>query len=97
MFYREVGDLKTSYRSDQAVLTITQERWAVLALVAFMYMAVPFIADDFWLNTVIIPTLIFALAALGLNLLVGYAGLISLGTGGFMGVGAYACYKLTSI
>ena len=97
MFYREVGDLKTSYREDQATLTITQERWAVLALVAFMYVVVPFIADDFWLNTIIIPTLIFALAALGLNLLTGYAGLISLGTGGFMGVGAYACYKLTSI
>ena len=96
MFYREVGDLKTSYREDQAVLTITQERYAVFALIALMYLVVPFIADDFWLNTIIIPTLIFALAALGLNLLVGYAGLISLGTGGFMGVGAYACYKLTS-
>jgi branched-chain amino acid transport system permease protein len=97
MFYREVGDLKTTYRSDQAVLTITQERYAVMGLLAFMYLIVPFIADDFWLNTVIIPTLIFSLAALGLNILVGYAGLISLGTGGFMGVGAYACYKLTSI
>ncbi len=96
MFYREVGDLKTSYREDQAVLTITQERIFVLALIAFMYVVVPFIADEFWLNTIIIPTLIFSLAALGLNLLVGYAGLISLGTGGFMGVGAYACYKLTS-
>jgi branched-chain amino acid transport system permease protein len=96
MFYREVGDLKTSYREDQAVLTITQERYAVFGLIAFMYLVVPFIADDFSLNTIIIPTLIFSLAALGLNLLVGYAGLISLGTGGFMGVGAYACYKLTS-
>lgn len=97
MFYREVGDLKTSYRSDQAVLTITQERYAIMALLAFMYLVVPLIADDFWLNTVIIPALIFSLAALGLNILVGYAGLISLGTGGFMGVGAYACYKLTTI
>lgn len=96
MFYREVGDLKTSYRSDQAVLTITQERYAVMGLLAFLYLLVPLIADDFWLNTIIIPTLIFSLAALGLNILTGYAGLISLGTGGFMGVGAYACYKLTS-
>ncbi len=96
MFYREVGDLKTTYRADQQVLTITQERYAIFAFLAFLYVVVPFIADDFWLNTIIIPTLIFALAALGLNILVGYAGLISLGTGGFMGVGAYACYKLTS-
>ena len=68
MFYREVGDLKTTYRDDQAVLTITQERFFVYALIAFMYLAVPFIADEFWLNTIIIPTLIFSLAALGLNL-----------------------------
>jgi len=57
---------------------------------------VPFWFNDFWLNSIMIPTLIFALAAIGLNLLLGYAGQISLGTGGFMGVGAYACYKLTT-
>ena len=61
-----------------------------------MYLVVPLVADDFWLNTIIIPTLIFSLAALGLNLLTGYAGLVSLGTGGFMGVGAFACYKLAT-
>ena len=44
----------------------------------------------------LIPFLIFSLAAIGLNLLTGYAGLLSLGTGGFMGVGAYACLKLTT-
>ena len=48
------------------------------------------------LNAVMIPFLIFSLAAIGLNLLTGYTGLLSLGTGGFMGVGAYACYKLTT-
>jgi branched-chain amino acid transport system permease protein len=45
---------------------------------------------------VLIPFLIFALAAIGLNLLTGYTGLLSLGTGAFMGVGAYACLKLTT-
>jgi branched-chain amino acid transport system permease protein len=43
-----------------------------------------------------IPFLIFALASIGLNLLTGYTGLLSLGTGAFMGVGAYSCYRLTS-
>jgi branched-chain amino acid transport system permease protein len=43
-----------------------------------------------------IPFMIFALASIGLNLLTGYTGLLSLGTGAFMGVGAYACYKLTT-
>ncbi len=97
MLYREVGNLKTSYRADQAVLPLRQERYFVYGLIAFMYLVVPFIADDFWLNTIIIPTLIFSLAALGLNILTGYAGLISLGSGGFMGVGAFACYKLATI
>ena len=40
--------------------------------------------------------LVLALAATGLNLLTGYTGLLSLGTGGFMGVGAFACYKLAT-
>ena len=44
-----------------------------------------------------IPFLVFSLAAIGLNLLTGYTGLLSLGTGAFMGVGAYACYKLTTL
>ncbi len=96
MFYREVGDLKTTYLEDSVVLPIAQERYAIYFFLAFLYLVVPFIADDFWLNTIIIPTLIFSLAALGLNLLTGYAGLVSLGTGGFMGVGAFACYKLAT-
>ncbi|MEO1651518.1 MAG: branched-chain amino acid ABC transporter permease [Pseudomonadota bacterium] len=97
MLYREVGDYKANYQSDQAILPIPQEKIALGVLLGFMFVAVPFIADDFWLNTILIPTLIFALAAVGLNILTGYAGLISLGTGGFMGVGAYACYKLTTM
>ena len=48
-------------------------------------------------TSILIPFLIFALATIGLNILTGYTGLLSLGTGGFMGVGAYACYKLTTI
>ena len=44
-----------------------------------------------------IPFLVFTLATIGLNILVGYTGQLSLGTGAFMGVGAYSCYKLTTI
>jgi branched-chain amino acid transport system permease protein len=53
--------------------------------------------SDFWISAVLIPILVYALAAIGLNVLTGYAGQVSLGSGGFMGVGAYACYKLTTI
>ena len=53
--------------------------------------------SEFFCSSVMIPLLVFSLAAIGLNILTGYTGLISLGTGAFMGVGAYACYKLTPL
>jgi branched-chain amino acid transport system permease protein len=58
--------------------------------------ALPLVADEYWLQAVLLPFLIYALAALGLNLLTGYAGQVSLGTGGFMAVGAYSAFKLSS-
>ncbi len=97
MFYREAGQYKTSYRADQAVFPIRQDLYGICAILAILFAVVPWAFNDFWLNSIMIPTLIFALAAIGLNLLTGYAGQLSLGTGGFMGCGAYACYKLITI
>ncbi len=97
MFYREIGQFKTNYRDDQAVFPILQDKIAIWIMLAFMFVVVPLTFNDFWLGGIMIPTLIFALAAVGLNLLTGYAGQLSLGTGGFMGVGAYSCYKLVTI
>ena len=95
MFYREAGQFKTSYAADMAVFPLRQDRIGLAAIVLAAY-TVAFTGSDFLLQAVLIPFLIFALAAIGLNLLTGYAGLLSLGTGAFMGVGAYACYKLTT-
>ena len=97
MLYRETGQFKTNYSDDQAVFPILQDRIGIGILLAFLFIVVPLTFNDFWLGGIMIPTLVFALAAVGLNLLTGYAGQLSLGTGGFMGVGAYACYKLTTI
>jgi branched-chain amino acid transport system permease protein len=96
MLYREAGQFKSDYASDQAVFPILQDRIGI-AIILAVAIAIPFSGNDFLLNAVMIPFLIFSLAAIGLNLLTGYTGLLSLGTGAFMGVGAYACYKLTSI
>lgn len=96
MIYREAGQLKTSYAADQAMLPITQDRWFLLAMLFVGYVVVPFVADEYWLQAVLIPFLVYAMAAIGLNLLTGYAGQLSLGTGGFMAVGAYATYKMTT-
>jgi branched-chain amino acid transport system permease protein len=96
MFYRETGQFKTSYQSDQSVFPILQDRIGIVVIVIAAYGLV-FTHNDFFINAMMIPFLIFSLAAIGLNILTGYTGLLSLGTGAFMGVGAYACYKLTSI
>ncbi|MGY4504333.1 ABC-type branched-subunit amino acid transport system permease subunit [Bradyrhizobium sp. GM24.11] len=95
MLYRETGQFKTDYASDQAIFPILQDRIGI-AIILAIAIAIPFTGNDFLLNAVLIPFLIFALASIGLNLLTGYTGLLSLGTGAFMGVGAYACYRLTS-
>jgi branched-chain amino acid transport system permease protein len=96
VLYRETGQFKTSYRRDQAIFPIAQDRWSIGAIIGIAYLVIPVMANEYWLQAILIPFLIFALAALGLNLLTGYAGQLSLGTGGFMAVGAYAAYKMTT-
>jgi len=93
MLYRENGQFKTSYRSDLQIFPIAQDRWAILALLLLAYIGVPLLASPYMFPAVLIPFLIMALAALGVNILVGYCGQISLGSGAFMAVGAYGAYN----
>ncbi len=93
MIYRESGQFKTSYIADQAVFPILQDRLAVAAVMALAFLVVPLTASEYMLRAILIPFLILSLASIGLNLLVGYCGQISLGAGGFMAVGAYAAYN----
>src|SRR5213594_3725217 len=96
MIYREAGQFKTTYASDQAIFPIPQDRWFVVFAAVAAFVIPPLAANEYWLQAVLIPFLIYSLAAIGLNLLTGYAGQLSLGTGGFMAVGAYAAFKLTT-
>ena len=96
MLYREAGQFKTSYTADMAVFPITQDRVGLAIILFIAAVIIPYFGSSFLIQAVMIPFLIFSLAAIGLNLLTGYTGLLSLGTGAFMGVGAYACYKLTT-
>ncbi len=97
MLYRETGQYKTSYAADEALFPIPLDRYGIALILLLAALPIPLLGSDFLLNTVMIPFLVFSIAAIGLNLLTGYAGQISLGSGGFMGVGAYACYKLATI
>jgi branched-chain amino acid transport system permease protein len=94
MLYREAGDFKTSYRADSATFPIAFDRWRYWFVLAVAFLVIPFFITDYWSKAILLPFLVYSIAAIGLNILTGYTGLVSLGTGGFMAVGAYACYKL---
>jgi branched-chain amino acid transport system permease protein len=94
MLYREAGDFKTSYASDNQTFPIKGDRIAYFGLIAVAFLVMPFFMTDYLANSLLVPFLIYAIAALGLNILIGYCGQLSLGTGAFMATGAYACYKL---
>jgi branched-chain amino acid transport system permease protein len=93
MFYRENGQFKTNYRADQQIFPIAQDRWAILLLVAAAFLVVPLFASGYMYRAILIPFVIMSMAALGVNILVGYCGQISLGSGAFMAVGAYAAFN----
>ncbi|WP_333873478.1 branched-chain amino acid ABC transporter permease [Methylobacter sp.] len=93
MFYRESGQFSTSYRSDYRIFRLYQERWMFLLGLMFAFLVVPFIGNDYWFSAILIPYLVLSLAGLGLNLLTGYAGQLSLGSAAFMAIGAFATYN----
>src|ERR1051326_2080461 len=93
MFYREAGQFKTSYEADAAIFPIRQDRIAAGAVVITAFVVGPLAATPYVFTGILIPFLILSLAALGLNILTGYAGQLSLGTAAFMAVGAFAAYN----
>ena len=94
MIYREAGDFSTTYPQDSQTFPIRFDRYRYYAVLLIAIFVVPFLINDYWVNSIFMPFLIYSIAAIGLNILVGYCGQVSLGTGAFMAVGAYACYKL---
>ncbi len=94
MLYRENGQFKSTYAADMQLLPILQDRVTMVLFIAFAFAGVPFIATDYVFLSLLIPFLILTLAAIGLNLLVGYCGQISIGHAAFMSIGAYAAYNL---
>src|SRR5574341_2402551 len=93
MFYRLAGQFKSDYAADQQIFPIRQARFFVAGLLVFSFVIIPLIPNDYWLRAILIPFLILGLAALGLNVLTGYTGQLSLGTAGFMAVGAFAAFN----
>ena len=94
MFYREAGQFRTSYAQDSQLLPLRQDRIGMAILLFAAFVVVPFVADTYWLSAILIPWLILSLVAMGQNILMGYAGQLSLGSAGFMAAGAFACYNI---
>jgi branched-chain amino acid transport system permease protein len=87
--FRPCGNFKVRYREELAVFETDFGRlWAAVGLAA-LFVLMPWVATPYLLYVVNLIG-ISAIAALGLNILVGYTGLISLGHGAFFGVGAYS-------
>jgi len=94
MFYRQTGDFRSSYQEDSRIFQLRQDRWVMIAILFVAFVIIPMTASQYLLSAILIPFLIFSLAAIGLNILTGFAGQLSLGSAAFMAVGAFATYNL---
>src|SRR3546814_6890194 len=72
MLYRETGQFNTSYEADQRIFRIVQDRWLIAAILVTGAVVVPLLATEYFYTEIMIPFLILSLAAVGLNILVGY-------------------------
>ena len=88
MIHRECGVLKTSYEADMALYPLPIARWTVAAVAVLFFLVIPLTLHEYYLS---IGNLVWIaiIGAIGLNILVGYTGLVSIGHGAFMSVGAY--------
>lgn len=93
MLYREAGQFRTTYADDMRIFPIRQDRIAMAVLLLVAFVAVPLLASQYLFSAILVPFLILSLAAIGLNILTGYAGQLSLGAAAFMAVGAFAAYN----
>src|SRR5208282_4623806 len=93
VFHRESGVFKTSYAADMALYPLPIAKWAVAAVAGLFIVIVPLALDEYYVS-ILDLILIAVIGALGLNVLVGYTGQISIGHGAFMSVGAYTAANL---
>jgi branched-chain amino acid transport system permease protein len=93
MIHRECGVLKTTYEADMALYPLPIARWTVLVLALIFFLLIPLTLHEYYLSMANLVW-ISVIGALGLNILVGYTGQVSIGHGAFMSVGAYTAANL---
>jgi branched-chain amino acid transport system permease protein len=89
MLFRQAGIFHTTYAADRALFPVPIDRWMIVALLVAA-VAAPFFASSLTLSSHLLPWLVWTSAALGLNLILGWAGQFHFGYAAIMGIGAYA-------
>jgi len=95
MIHRECGVLKTTYEADMALYPLPIARWTVAVVAVLFFVVLPLTLHEYYLSVANIVW-IAVIGALGLNILVGYTGQVSIGHGAFMSVGAYTAANLAN-
>src|SRR6266536_315502 len=95
MIHRECGVLKTTYEADMALYPLPIARYTVAALAVLFFLVIPLSLHEYYLSVANLVW-IAVIGALGLNILVGYTGQVSIGHGAFMSVGAYTAANLAT-
>ncbi len=93
MIHRECGIYKTSYQADMALYPLPIAKWTVAAFAVLLIVVAPIVLDEYYLS-ILNLIVIASVGAIGLNILVGYTGQISIGHAAFMSVGAYTAANL---
>jgi len=93
MFYRESGYYKTTYESDMAIFPLPSGRIATAGFAVLFFVVCPLVLGEYWLSIINICA-IAVVGALGLNILLGYTGQLSIGHGAFMSVGGYTAANM---
>ncbi|MBI3992869.1 MAG: branched-chain amino acid ABC transporter permease [Candidatus Lambdaproteobacteria bacterium] len=96
MLNRETATFKRTYAEDMALYPAPLPRYTILVLLFLFFVVVPLVSSEYTLGVANLLG-IASFGALGLNLLVGYTGQISIGHAAFMSVGAYTSAMLVSI
>lgn len=91
---RPSGDFRTSYASDTTIFDTRNTRIAYLLGLAVL-IAAPLYLNNYYL-TLLISIGFYGIAALGLNIVVGFTGQISIGHAAFFGFGAFASAWLSN-
>jgi branched-chain amino acid transport system permease protein len=95
LHFHPCGNFKERYEDELKVFTTDYGRFWTVTGLSILFAIIPFVSSSYTLY-ILNMIGIASIAAVGLNILVGFTGQISLGHGAFIGVGAYSAAILAT-